>query len=115
MNLHLSTDSATYAEGQPIQLVLVLENTGPEAVTLQFMNAQRYDFEIRDAADEVVWRWSDGMGFAQMLGSEVLQPGDVRRYEEVFSGRLPIGTYTVVGTVTAREPTLVGRTDILVR
>jgi hypothetical protein len=115
MNVQIITDSDTYGPGQPIQLLLEIENRGADPVTLQFYTAQRYDFEIRDSDGEVVWRWSDTMGFPQVLGTEVLQPGASRRYEAEFSGRLRVGTYQVFGTVTAQEGALAGRRSIVIR
>ena len=92
----------------------MLENEGSEPVTLEFTTAQRYDFEIRNAEDEVVWRWSDEMGFAQMLGSEIVEPGGRLRYEEEFSMALDAGTYRVIGYVTAREVDLRDELEITV-
>ncbi len=115
MTVQMKTDSVVYSPGQPIQLALVIENRGADPVTLQFFTAQRYDFEIRDSDGEVVWRWSDTMGFSQVLGTEVLQPGESRLYEAEFSGGLPVGTYEVFGTVIAQKGVLAGRRSIVIR
>jgi hypothetical protein len=115
MNVQLVTDSETYRSGQPIHLSLAIENRGADPITLQFFTAQRYDFEIRDSDGEVVWRWSDTMGFAQVLGAEVLQPGDSILYEEEYLGRLVPGRYEIVGTVTALTGEMVGTRTIFVR
>lgn len=103
LTVRLATDKTTYESGETIELELVLENGGSEPVTLEFTTSQRYDFEIRNVDDEVVWRWSDEMGFAQVLGSEIVEPGGRLRYEEEFSMALDAGTYRVIGYITARD------------
>lgn len=111
----LTTDRTSYEGDQPIQLQLVLENEGSEPVTLQFTTSQRYDFEIRNAEDELVWRWSDQMGFAQMLGSEIVEPGGRLRYAEEFSMALDAGTYRVIGYITARDVDLRDELEVTVQ
>ncbi len=114
LTVRLTTDRDSYEGDQPIRLQLVLENEGSEPVTLQFTTAQRYDFEIRNAEGELVWRWSDEMGFAQMLGSEIVEPGGRLRYEEEFSMALDAGTYRVIGYITARDVDLRDELEITV-
>ncbi len=114
LTVRLTTDRDSYEGDQPIRLQLVLENEGSEPVTLQFTTSQRYDFEIRSAEDELVWRWSDEMGFAQMLGSEIVEPGGRLRYEEEFSMALDAGTYRVIGYITARDVDLRDELEITV-
>ena len=115
LTVRLTTYRDTYERDQPIRLVLVLENGGSEPVTLEFTTSQRYDFEIQNAADEVVWRWSDEMGFAQMLGSETVEPGGRLRYAEEFSMALDAGTYRVIGYITARDVDLRDQLEITVQ
>ena len=86
-----------------IRLQLVLENAGDETATLEFVSAQRYDFEIRNQADEMVWRWSDCMGFAQLLGEERVLPDGLLRYQAVFTDTVPAGEYVIMGWVTGRQ------------
>ena len=93
---------------------LVLANEGSDSVTLEFTSSQRYDFEIRNADDEVVWRWSHEMGFAQVLGSETVTVGGGRHYEEECTRRLDTGTYRVIGYITARDVDLRDELEIAV-
>jgi hypothetical protein len=55
-------------------------NTTSSPIALEFATAQRYDFEVSERDGARVWRWSDDMMFAQVLGQEELAPGETRRY-----------------------------------
>ena len=115
LTVRLTTNKATYEAGEPIQLQLFLENQDSASMTLEFSSSQRYDFEIRDAEDEVVWRWSDEMGFAQMLGSEIVEPGGQLHYEEEFTMTLDAGIYRVIGYVKSRVVELRDELEITIR
>ena len=114
-DVHVSTDSTTYAEGTPIRLALEIQNRGSEPIILQFSTAQRFDFEMRDSDGNTIWRWSDEMGFAQVLGTEILQPGESLHYEAEFSGALNSDTYEVVGILTTSSGGLTGRASFVIR
>ena len=115
LTVRVTTNKATYEAGEPIQLELILENQGSESITLEFSSSQRYDFEIRNAEDEAIWRWSDEIGFAQMLGSEIVEPGGQLHYEEEFAMALDAGTYRVIGYVTSRGGELRGELEITIQ
>lgn len=79
-----------------------------QEMTLGFNTSQRYDFEVRDSTDVMVWKWSDGRLFLQVLGEEILAPGETLSYEEGWDP-VSAGTYEVLGKITA------GRADLEVR
>jgi hypothetical protein len=87
-------------EGDSVRFELHLTNIAGAPVVLEFPTAQRYDFEVRAAAGRVLWRWSDEMAHAQVLGREVLAPGESQRYVVVHSradlagGRVAYGRLT---------------------
>jgi hypothetical protein len=100
--LLLTASKAVYAEGEPVELTLQVVNRGPRPVTLQFRDSQRYDFLIRNAQGQEVWRWSANQMFAQMLGQETLSPdGGNLTYRVVARATLRRGSYTVMGVVPA--------------
>lgn len=115
LELTLETDREVYAPGDPVTLVLTLTNRGNEPVTLEFSDAQRYDFRILDAGGEAVWRWSEGYAFAQMLGQERLASGEAREWLERYEGPIPPGEYTARGTVPATDRRLQAETSFRVR
>lgn len=96
----LTASKAVYAEGEPVELTLQVVNRGPRPVTLQFRDSQRYDFLIRNAQGQEVWRWSANQMFAHMLGQETLSPdGGNLTYRVVARATLRRGSYTVMGVV----------------
>jgi hypothetical protein len=98
--LLLTASKAVYAEGEPVELTLQVVNRGPRPVTLQFRDSQRYDFLIRNAQGQEVWRWSANQMFAHMLGQETLSPdGGNLTYRVVARATLRRGSYTAMGVV----------------
>ncbi len=98
-----------YALLEPIVMTLTVANVKGEDLTLTFPTAQRYDFIVRKGK-QVVWRWSEGMMFAQVIGRESLRAGDSISYEITWdqSGledmKPPLGAYSAQGILkTTRE------------
>lgn len=86
-----------------LELTLVVENEGDEAVELNFSNAQRAEFvAIAVDSGEEVWRWSEGHMFGQVLGTEVLAPGDGVEYEVEWPDP-PDGSYRVRSELVGNE------------
>jgi hypothetical protein len=99
LELTLTTDKPAYRVGEPIELILKLTNRSPQPTVLEFSSSQRYDFEIGE------WHWSADRMFAQMLGTERLEPGESREYRERFLSRLAPGSYRATGRITATGST----------
>ncbi len=89
---------------------LTVENEGDDPITLSFRNSKRADFVVRDGEDEV-WRWSDGQMFAQMLGSETIEPGTERVFEGAWE-EPTTGEYTAVGCLEADEADVEAEADL---
>ncbi len=78
-------------------------------MTLSFSSAQRFDLWLEDSSGRELWRWSDGRMFAQVVGSETLEPGgrtllyrvDVPAPEEAGRYRL-VGELTILGPAPPR-------------
>lgn len=67
---------------EALELTLSVANEGDEAVELDFSDAQRAEFVATEVdSGEEMWRWSEGRMFGQVLGIEVLDPGDQLEYE----------------------------------
>jgi hypothetical protein len=101
LEIELSTDRTTYASADTALATLTVINRGDTAVTLDFASGQRYEFELRGTDDTLVWRWSDGRGFIQMLGQETIAPRERLAYEE----RIPLprvpGEYRLIGMLAS--------------
>lgn len=111
----VSTDRPMYVPGQPIPVRLRLRNAGPDTVTLEFATSQRFDLMARDSAGALRWRWSRGLAFLPVLGTEVLGPGDTLLYEATARDTLPPGRYRLVGVVLARGRALADTAAFRVR
>ena len=107
----LVTSLEVRIERDTVGFVLHLTNQGTQPVVLEFNSAQRYDFEVRTAAGETVWRWSDDMNFAQMLGTETVPAGASREYRESWAPGNRSGAFVAIGRVVASNRTIEQRTN----
>lgn len=104
--LTVTTNKTNYAVGETVVITLTLTNDTGTTQTYNFSSSQRYDVIIGRGGNKV-WQWSDGRFFAQMMGSETLQPGESRVYTVEWNqtnsagNQVPTGTYTVVGQITS--------------
>jgi hypothetical protein len=115
--LTLETDQSTYRPGEPIALLLKLNNRSSRDTTLQFSSGQRYDFQIAGASGggATAWTWSADRGFIQVLGSESLAADGALEYREQFTGQLGPGQYTVTGSITTMGSPLQVSTTVTVQ
>ena len=103
LRLSLSVGEGIPNSGAPIVLELTATNEGEAALILDFPDGQRYDFEVFSEDGASVWRWADGMFFAQVLGRETLDPGASLRWIERIESGLSSGTYRIVAMITTVE------------
>ncbi|CAB4244627.1 Intracellular proteinase inhibitor [Methylacidimicrobium sp. AP8] len=76
--LHDRLDSAT------IRLTFQVFNKGKRTYSLTFPNAQRYDFVLRDAANQPLYVWSADKEFLPVEGMSMLDPGDYLTFTDVL-------------------------------
>lgn len=79
----LVTSLQVETSADSVRFSLAVTNATNAPLTLQFPSARRYDFAVLDGAREV-WRWSADRGFAQVLGTETLAPGETRTWSEAW-------------------------------
>ncbi len=101
---------AAFRVGEPVVLVLVVQNRGSAPARLSLPTAQLYDFQVEQDGREV-WRWSAGRAFATVVTPLELPPGGSRTFRERWpqadaAGRqVPAGTYAASGSLlTGGEP-----------
>jgi hypothetical protein len=87
--------------GDSVGLELHVTNVSGGPLVLEFATAQRYDFEVLALSGAVVWRWSDDMMFAQVLGEETLAAGETRRYTAGWPAPGGAGEYVARGRLTS--------------
>lgn len=98
-------------EGDTVRFALLVTNATGEARVLEFPTAQRMDFTVATPSGEVVWQWSAGMGFAQMLGADTLAAGASREYEATWAPGGRTGQYVATGRVTSTNTPIELRTE----
>ena len=80
-----------------------------EPIVLTFPTGQTFDFVIRNEHGDIVYRWSDGMAFTQVIRTEVLGPGEKDFVIQVRlvgpdKNPLPQGRYFAEGWLTTMGP-----------
>ena len=91
-------------------------NTSAATVSRDFGTSQRFDFEVSDTNGKLVWRWSDGMVFTQVVGSESWKGKECKEWSEDWDGsrsdggRAPAGDYSAVGVLKSSPETRTDRT-----
>lgn len=108
-------DRPAYKPGEPIVLSLTVYNYTPHRMTFTFPDAQRFDFEVKNEEGKVVYRWSKGKSFAQMMGEKTLGP-ETREvtYRATLREELMAGNYVVTGSFLAEDKPMAGEIVITV-
>jgi hypothetical protein len=98
--LIVRTDKPTYSRHEPVLMTLTWTNDSKAPQEVTFPSAQRYDVLVeRDG--QVVWQWSAGKFFAQVLTTLVIQPGDSRVFKiewvqkDQQTEHVPSGEYVI--------------------
>lgn len=99
----LGSSLNVWVANDSVHFELHITNVTAEVMALEFATAQRYDFEVVDGGGRPVWRWSDDLMFAQVLGTEGLAPGESRRYEASWWSDGRRGDHVAVGRLVARN------------
>jgi hypothetical protein len=118
MNYGISvmTDKMSYSVGEPIKMTLKVFNYTEEDIVFHFNTSQRYDFVIEDEEGNEVWRWSQDMMFAMVLGEETLGPTNPEIiYTVEYKGKLIPGYYKMTGIFIAQDRPMSGNVIIIVK
>ncbi len=105
----LTLDRYVYPASGEIVARLTLRNHRWAPLEVMFPTTQVYDFVLRNEKGEVVYRWSEGRGFAEVLRRETHGYGE-RNYPLLVplrdqAGRsLPAGRYTAEAWLAAMQP-----------
>ena len=105
----VSTDETGSAT---VEFAFTVTNAGSETVELQFSDAAKAEFVVRDDGREV-WRFTEGRAFMQMISSERLAPGESSTYDGAWEDPRP-GEYDAVAELRAQEATCEARTEFAV-
>jgi len=114
--ISMMTDKMNYSVGEPIIITLKIFNYTEEEIIFHFNTAQRYDFIIEDEGKNEIWRWSQDMMFAMVLGEETLGPTNTEiTYTAEYKDKLSPGYYKVTGILVAKDRPMSGNIIIIVK
>jgi len=114
--ISMSTDKISYSVGELIKMTLKVFNYTQEDILFYFNTSRRYDFIIEDEEGNEIWRWSQDMMFAMVLGEETLgldSPEII--YTAEYKGELSPGYYKVTGIFVAKDRLMSGNVIIIVK
>lgn len=70
-----------FVPGEPVTLELQVRNRLNTSAAVQFPSGQQYDFIVlASGTRRVVWQWSRGRAFIQVLTEIVFAPGETRTF-----------------------------------
>jgi hypothetical protein len=84
-----------------------IENTGTKTETLHFGNTQFFDIEVYDRSRHLVWQWSYGLYFLDVLSDLEFLPGESQSGDTIWNltgndqKRIPVGRYTAKIYITS--------------
>ena len=81
---------------------LIVENITEDTQILHFGTSQRYDYEIYNRDNELVYHYSDGKSFLQVIEEIELKPEERLNYE-ITIPTLDPGEYTLVASLVAKH------------
>ena len=114
--IYISTDKLNYSVGEPIKMTINIFNYTEEDITFHFNTSKRYDFVIEDEEGNDIWRWSQDIMFAMVLGEEILGPNNPEViYVAEYKDRLSPGYYKIIGIFVAQEKPMSGSIIIEVK
>lgn len=97
LEVQLPPDPVKLSEVRQLPVTVRLTNRGEHAVELSFPSEQRIEILLRDAAGQVVTRWSDNRAFAEVAGNILINPNEHIEYSETIATRdlVPNKVFTV--------------------
>lgn len=87
LNIQLPPDPVNLSEMRQLAVTVSLTNRGNRAVELSFPTEQRIEIYLRDAAGNVVTRWSDNRAFAATPATILVNPNEHLEYAETIATR----------------------------
>ena len=103
LSVELPLEPVKLSEVRQLPVRVLLTNRGDHAVELSFPSEQRIEILLRDAAGQVVTRWSDNRAFAEQAGTLLINPSEHVEYSETIATRelVPGKVFTVEVMVPA--------------
>ena len=103
LSITLALDNDLYRATDSLTARLTVHNITDDPVALNFASSQIYDLEIRDDSGSVVYLWSRGQTFAQVVAD--IEFDDEKNYVITAPlAKLRRGKYIAQGWLTADGP-----------
>ena len=101
----LSLDQAVYASADSPAMTarLTIRNAAFNPVTLTYLSGQIYDLEIMNEKGDVVYRWSTGKVFPQIVFDDVVD-GEKDYWIAASLAGLPVGNYVAQAWLAVDGP-----------
>lgn len=93
-------ERSVFQSGETIRFILTMTNVGSQPTTVEFPTSQPYDVLVFREG-ELVWQWSEGMVFLQVLTRVPLGPGESRTDRILWNQRDRIGRQVAPGAYRA--------------
>ena len=96
--------------GKSVRFVLELINLTNTTVEFTFPSSKQYDFEVRDAGNQLVWIWSHDQMFTQAETSIILDAEGKIKFTPLWDqkdnkgNQVKPGSYTVTGMIMVSGP-----------
>ncbi len=81
LNVSFTTDKLIYRVGTTITVKYTLTNLADKPLVLTFPTTQQYDWTVTDAEGNLVYRWSGGRAFAQLVTQLTIPVGTSDGFE----------------------------------
>jgi hypothetical protein len=121
VKVEVNVDQSTYSydlmpplprviPGPTVRVQITVVNNSTDEVVLDFRSSQRFDFVLEGQKGKAAYTWSSDKFFLQVLGRQVVKPGESLSFGESFSlpdstiGILPEGVYTLRAFITSIVP-----------
>jgi Intracellular proteinase inhibitor len=103
LSVELPLEPVKLSEVRQLPVRVLLTNLGDHAVELSFPTEQRIEILLRDAAGQIVTRWSDNRAFEEKPGTLLINPSEHVEYSETIATRelVPGKVFTVEVMVPA--------------
>ncbi|MDQ0232277.1 BsuPI-related putative proteinase inhibitor [Metabacillus malikii] len=87
-----------------IRFIMTIANQSTAEQKLEFTSSQKYEIVVKNSNNEVVYKYSDGKMFAQVLDTVSIQPEEEIIWEEMWTNHhLSEGKYSVDLTILAKD------------
>lgn len=85
LGVNFTTDKLIYRVGTTITVKHTLTNLTDKPLVLTFPTTQQYDWTVTDAEGNLVYRWSDGRAFAQVVTQLTISVGTSDSFESSWA------------------------------